>query len=375
MNNKKYIISVIALLGFADVVHSAIYQCRSCSAGTYGDGTSTSCYLCPTGSYSDGVSNASCTKCPVGTYSANTGAKSCTKCPEGKYVSSIGSTSCNKCPSGAVCPEGCSVPVYNSQILSRCGELGVSIAKKTDFSNGGSAFILNMIEGQKVKVKSDGSIIKKGDSGYDSAKDYVEVKCYDLDGYYTSDGYNNVVNSISVAYNTWTEKRTFEGKDSNISANDKLEAGFYKVELSGAGGGGGGSHGEYTGGKKYYHSGGKGCGGEYKSKVFFILKAVDYSVFASTGKGNHGGERSDGKDGGNSSFSIPQLAINISAYGGGKGYRAYKDDGGKDCVCTNSNCSGASGGAGGKRDDYPKSHPGGDGGNGYVKILQLGQKK
>ena len=104
MNNKKYILSAIGLLSFVGIANAAIFQCRTCAEGTYGDGTS---------------------------------------------------VSCTKCPTGAVCPEGTGAPIYLSnykdKILSACGEIGKEIAIDTGFSS--SNFVSEMIDKQKVKEK------------------------------------------------------------------------------------------------------------------------------------------------------------------------------------------------------------------------------
>ena len=49
MLNNKILYSVIGLLSFTDVAHSAIYQCIPCKVGTYSDGTKLGCDQCPNG--------------------------------------------------------------------------------------------------------------------------------------------------------------------------------------------------------------------------------------------------------------------------------------------------------------------------------------
>lgn len=149
-----------------------------------------------------------------------------------------------------------------------------------------------------------------------------------------------------------------------------IPAGIDSIEykIAGAGGGGGGgnhmSHGPYL-------YGGNGGSGELLTGKMTVTSNSDYQVIVGAGGvGGVGVKYSDsqtsGKSGGNSSFG------NISARGGGGGYRAttpsYSGEegwsGGSDGA--NGTSYGA-GGAGGNGTDW--SGTAGSGGNGWVEIL------
>lgn len=150
-----------------------------------------------------------------------------------------------------------------------------------------------------------------------------------------------------------------------------IPAGIDSIEytIAGAGGGGGGgnhmSHGPYL-------YGGNGGGGELLTGKMTVTSNSDYQVIVGAGgAGGVGVKYSDsqtsGKSGGNSSFG------NISARGGGGGYRAttpsYSSSdgewlGGSDGA--NGTSYGA-GGAGGNGTSW--SGTAGSGGNGWVEIL------
>ena len=76
-----------------------------CPAGTYNDGTKTTCTKCPAGTYSSGTGNSACTPCANGSYSTTEGSISCTKCVAGKYGLGEGksteATACKNCANGS----------------------------------------------------------------------------------------------------------------------------------------------------------------------------------------------------------------------------------------------------------------------------------
>ena len=328
MNNKKYIISAIGVLSFVGIANAAIFQCRTCAEGTYGDGTS---------------------------------------------------VSCTKCPTGAVCPEGTGAPIYLSnykdKILSACGEIGKEIAIDTGFSS--SNFVSEMIDKQKVKINSSGDIIKKGESGYNYARAYYEISCYDFDGYYASEGYKAITDFIeSKICNEEAEVKSYVTPVSSTSS--ELTPGIYKIEVAGAGGGGGAGN-ECWGNC----GGGHGGAGDLQTSYIYITDNQTFNYVV--GKGGEGdGFRSDGQsckgsndwagNGEDSSLKIGKINLSIIAKGGHGGQAAT--------VGGHSNCEGrgdqpnTGNGKGGYGGDYGRGkHGGHNGGNGWVKIYQIGMRK
>ena len=146
---------------------------ESCPAGTYNDGSSTTCSACGAGKYSlEGSSScinikagcygtggtsecpnkcaagtyskagsATCTPCAAGTYSSNEGASTCTSCGAGKW-SSEGSSTCNNINAGCygtsattACPNKCPAGKYSVAGSASC----TNCAAGTYSSNEGSA--------------------------------------------------------------------------------------------------------------------------------------------------------------------------------------------------------------------------------------------
>ena len=149
-----------------------------------------------------------------------------------------------------------------------------------------------------------------------------------------------------------------------------IPAGINSIEYKIAGAGGGGGGGNHMGHGPYLY-GGNGGSGELLTGKMTVTSNSDYQVIVGAGgAGGVGVKYSDsqtsGKSGGNSSFG------NISAKGGGGGYRAttpsYSGEegwsGGSDGA--NGTSYGA-GGAGGNGTGW--SGTAGSGGNGWVEIL------
>lgn len=324
MNNKKYIISAIGLLSFVGIAHAAIFQCRTCAEGTYGDGTS---------------------------------------------------VSCTKCPTGAVCPEGTGAPIYLSnykdKLLSVCGEIGKEIAIDTAFSS--SNFVSEMIDKQKVKINYSGDIIKKGESGYNSARAYYEVSCYDLDGYYTSSGYKAITDFIQNKI--CNDESEVKSHLEPMSSSSTLTPGIYRIEVAGAGGGGGGGHccPEFL--NMIHKDGGNGGSGATKTEYIYLLKSETFSY--TVGKGGSGGKSrkckcsDSGSSGGNSYLSNTLLSLSVSASGGAGGGRAC-EGGSTDAKNLG---LGGKGGSGGEANNRCKYEDGDSGSNGWVKIYQIGMRK
>ncbi len=321
MNNKKYIISVIGVLSFVGIAHAAIFQCRTCEEGTYGDGTS---------------------------------------------------VSCTKCPTGAVCPEGTGAPIYLSnykdKLLSVCGEIGKEIAIDTGFSS--SNFVSEMIDKQKVKINYSGDIIKKGESGYNYARAYYEVSCYDLDGYYASSGYKAITDFIqSKICNDESEVKSHLEP---MSSSSTLTPGIYRIDVAGAGGGGAGGN---ACGWCYGAGGGYGGNGDLQTRYIYLVDNQPYNYVVGAGGGNGCGSGCNhrgvnGKKGGTSSFTL--LGNVFEALGGDGGESAHSG-----CDVSNGKNGAAAGnglgGVGGENRYGNKCAY--DGNTGWVKIYQIGMRK
>ncbi|MBD5398737.1 hypothetical protein HDR60_04515 [bacterium] len=336
MNNKKYIISVIALLGFADVVHSAIYQCRSCSAGTYGDGLSTSCKSCQAGTYSN-IGESSCTKCPSGKYASEKGSGSCTECPAGKYASGLGNTSCTECPAGkyasgkgnSLCTE-CSAGKYAS------GK-GNSSCKDCTFGT------------------------YQDSTGQSSCKDCPSGKVCPT-----------TLAAISASGCDKVELKSFTTVG---SGSGTLPQGIYYVEVAGAGGGGGG------GTKCAAHckgEGGDGSNGDLQTSGYIhVADSLSYNV--TVGKGGAGGSygdyngachsaKDDAGSGEKSTFSSSKASVTALGGNPGGGAKIGSSANCKDGSNAVANVNGKGADGGGGKSGETK---GNSGANGWVKIYQL----
>ena len=131
------------------------------------------------------------------------------------------------------------------------------------------------------------------------------------------------LDDVGLDRNTLVSKladgRKYTEKFENLASTGKLEAGLYRIELSGGGGGGGAArHNSGDSGK-----GGNGGAGELKESIFFLSGPSDYKF--DMGKGGAGGQAKPGGQnggsggtGGTSTFEIKGV-ISLSALGGGGG--------------------------------------------------------
>ena len=119
---------------------------ESCPAGTYNDGTSTTCTQCPSGTYTTTQGNTSCTQCdegfycpggtekigcPSGSFRNSKGGKTandCTKCVIGSYTNTAGKPSCTPCQAnGATGANGTTSAVGATSCNASCNNAHVSV--------------------------------------------------------------------------------------------------------------------------------------------------------------------------------------------------------------------------------------------------------
>ncbi len=138
-----------------------------------------------------------------------------------------------------------------------------------------------------------------------------------------------------------------------------LEPGVYDIEYASGGGGGGGSYGGYDWGC-YWHSGGKGGNGDKAtSQIFHIANASVLKYTVGSG-GTKGPDRSDGGNGGDTTWTLQ--GSSFTAHGGKGGGGASKHDGGVDRENSGSGAGGAGGEGGPRKKCYSvNGSPGGDG--------------
>ena len=330
MKLRKVITTAGFIMANITPANAQLYMCKSCPAGTYSDGTFTSCKNCLTTGVANcdsvtgkatsckpgyGLSNGTCTKCSAGYYSAG-GTASCTKCPAGSYSSTTGSTSCTKCSAG----------YYSSSAGS------TSCTKCPQDTYSANAGATSCTACQKYYLAKEGS---------------------------------------SSCYQNWDFLKQW------IDGPYDVVPGIYKIETSGAGGSGGG------GSATIWHHvcGGDGGNGYTNSEIFEFTS--DTRVWALAGwfvtggaGGSFGGVGVKGQDGNPTWVSFTHTdAIfngsdkNVYAAGGTGGTGApNSSSGSKPAKASGGN--GAAGGTGGCYDgDWGVI--GGTSSSGWVKIYKL----
>ncbi len=362
MKLRKVITTAGFIMASITPANAQLYMCKSCPAGTYSDGTFTSCKNCLT----TGVAN--CDSVTGKVTSCKGGYKySTTKLDQAAYDRCVSMCRVANCRTYCYSTQGvqktvapycdaCPAGTWSSQGASSCTTCGTGY-----YSTGTATACLSCLTTGVATCDSTTGKATNCKPGYG----YSNGKCTVCSsGYYSAGG-------TSSCSNSWTNINTYYMPGWS-GTGIPLNAGAYKVELKGAGGGGGG--GDQGDGK-----GGKGGNGAYIVKYFYLPTASSYNFYV--GKGGTGGlgvvnaESNTEAKGGNgeaTSFSISGI-ISITAGGGEGGYGGVRGTKGAVDGAAGSNAGNGQGGTGGAGgiNDKGVGNEARSGKNGSSGLLQI----
>lgn len=265
---------------------------------------------------------------------------------------------------------------YSSAMINACSTLGASLID--EFKKSGSvssSALASKLNNLLVKVDATGDIKAYGSAGYDSldASLYPEISCFDVEGFYGSGGYNNMMSALSDYLNSKSVKSSLI--NSYTSAGDGSgtfsSAGLYKVEVAGAGGGGAG--GNYCNGV-WGGDGADGGDGDLVINYIYLSKSSDYNYTVGAGGDKGCGSGCDkrgsyGKKGGTSSFSVGTYKINAL---GGDGAISATSGYGSDSKNGKDGADAGNGKGGSGGDGENGNHCGDSGSTGWIKVYLVG---
>ena len=213
-----------------------------CPAGTYNDGSSSSCVTCPAGSYTTDTGRTSCTTCEDGYYC--TGGTNHTGCPVGTEGTGEGKTTetngCSKCPAGKYAENSatktcstCSAGTYSTEGSGSCTACGAG-----KWSAAGSASCSNINAGCYGTSASTACPNKCAAGKYSTAGSASCTNCQA--GYYSAEGAGSCTACGAGKWSTEGSatcnkiKAGCYGTSANNNCPNKCAAGKYSTEGSAA---------------------------------------------------------------------------------------------------------------------------------------------
>ena len=240
---------------------------------------------------------------------------------------------------------------YSKQINSACLYMADNLISKLTTDNSSLSKLVNLsvkanvdgdIRGVSAISESDSNVLSDAEYAALDKNKYQEFFCNELDGF-------NLSEKIA--------KRVDFGSCSSISlvSSGSIPMGIYKIVLSGAGGGGGGGNAK--------QKGGNGGSGAKLEQVILLSKAENYKLSIGIGGSGGGGNKlrksaSDGRDGGDTTFTIMGTTYKAD---GGKGGEGASGRSNGDAGANGGNGLGSSGGSRGSDTRFSSGDKGTDG--------------